>query len=89
MFRKLKKLSYLEFEKLAEMISTAANFDSVNKNDSKTLLVRLDYIEKCKIGRSTLHSLVAVDVYSSKTFAYPMQSRDLLTKKMQLFYQDI
>ena len=35
------------------------------------------------------YCLVAVDVYSSKTFAYPMWSKDLLTKKLQMFYEDI
>ena len=117
MLKKLKNLSYLEDKKLADLISRAENFDSINKNDLKTLLIRLDYVEKREIDRSTLYSadgpfqlahadivdlrflgksatnpkycLVPVDVYSSQKFAYPMRSRDLLTKKLQLFYQDI
>ena len=117
MLKKLKKLSYLEDKKLANLISAAENFDSVNKNGSKTLSIRLDHVEKLEIDRSTLYSvdapfqlvhtdiadlrflgksatypkycLVAVDVYYSKTFAYPMGSRDLLTKTLQLLYKDI
>ena len=44
--KKLKKSSYLEDKKLADLISTAENSDSINKNDSKTLPIRLDYVEK-------------------------------------------
>ena len=57
LFKKLKKSSYLEDRKLADLISTAANFDSINKNGSKTLPVKLDYVEKCEIVRSTLYSI--------------------------------
>ena len=116
MLKKLKKLSYLEDKELADL-SAAENFDSINKNDSKTLPIRLDYVEKREIDRSTLYRvdgpfqlvtadsadlrflgksathpkycLVAVDVYSSKAYVYPIRSRDLLTKKLQLFHQDI
>ena len=116
LLKKLEKLSCLEDKKLVDLISMAENFDSINKNDLKTLPIRLDYVEKREIDRSTLYSvdgpfklvdadiadlrfldksathpkycLVAVDIYSSKVFAYPMRSRDLLTKKLQLFYQD-
>ena len=105
LLKKLKKLSFLEDKKLADLISAAENFDLITKSDSKTLPRRLDYVEKRQIDRSTLHSvespfqlvhadignlrflgksaahpkycLVAVDVYSSKVYVYPMRSRDL------------
>ena len=57
LLKKLKKSSSLEHEKLADLISAAANFDSINKNDSKTLPIRSDYVEKRKIDRSTLYSV--------------------------------
>ena len=43
-------------------------------------------------GKSATHPKycpVAVDVYSSKIYAYPMKQKDLLTKNLQLFYKDI
>ena len=44
------------------------------------------------LGKSATHPkycLVTVDVYSSRVHAYPMKQRDLLTKKLELFYKDI
>ena len=92
-------------------------FDDLNRKESKTLPIRLDYVENREIDKSTLnsvdgsfhlvhaniadlrfliksatppkHCLVTVDVYSSKLYAYPLGQRDLLTKKLQLFYNDI
>ena len=34
------------------------------------------------------YCLVAVDVYSSKRYVYPMRQRDLLTQKLELFHKD-
>ena len=95
--RLLKKL---KDKKLADLISVAENFHLINKIASKTLPIRLDYVEKREIDRSTLYSidglfqlvqadianlrflgksaahpkycLVAVDVYSSKVYVYPV-----------------
>ena len=33
--------------------------------------------------------LLAVDLFVSKTYVYPMKSRDLLARKLELFYRDI
>ena len=46
LLKKLEKSSCLEDKKLVDLISMAENFDSINKNDLKTLPIRLDYVEK-------------------------------------------
>ena len=117
MLKRLKKSSYAEDKKLANLILPLENFDDLNRKESKTLSIKLDYVEKQEIDRSTLYSvngpfqlvhadianlrflgksvthpkycLVTVDVYSSKLYAYSMRQRNLLTKKLQLFYNDI
>ena len=35
------------------------------------------------------YCLLAVDLFTSKTYVYPMKSRNLLAKKLELFYQGI
>ena len=35
------------------------------------------------------YALLAVDLFTSKTYVYPMKSRKLLTRKLQLFYDEI
>ena len=35
------------------------------------------------------YALLAVDLFTSKTYAYPMKSRKLLARKLQLFYDEI
>ena len=35
------------------------------------------------------HCLLAVDLFTSKTYIYPMKSRNSLARKLDLFYQDI
>ena len=57
MFKRLKKSSYAEDEKLANLILALENFDDLNRKESKTLPIRLDYVEKREIGRSTLYSV--------------------------------
>ena len=99
------------------MILALENFDDLNRKESKTLPIRLEYSQKQEIDRSTLYSvdgpfqivhaniadlrflaksathpkycLVTADVYSSKLYAYPIRQRALLTKKLELFYNDI
>ena len=57
LLKKLKRSTYLEDKKLADLISAAENFDSVNKNNSKTFPTRLHYVEKREIDRSTLYNV--------------------------------
>ena len=45
-FKRLKKSSYAENKKLANFILALENFDDLNRKESKTLPIRLDYIEK-------------------------------------------
>ena len=55
-------------------------------------LVHADIADLRFLGKSATHPkyyLVTVDVYSSKGYAYPMKQRDLLMKKLELFYKDI
>ena len=35
------------------------------------------------------HCLLVVDLFTSKTYVYPMRNRSLLAKKLKLFYEDI
>ena len=35
------------------------------------------------------YALLAVDLFTSKTYVYPMKSRKLLARKLQLFYEEI
>ena len=65
---------------------------TLHSAESPFQLVYADIGELRFLGKSAAHPkycLVAVDVYSSKVYVYPMRSRDLLTKKLQLFYQHI
>ena len=54
LFRRLKKSSYAEDKKLANLILALENFDDLNRKEPKTLPIRLDYFEKREIDRSTL-----------------------------------
>ena len=42
-----------------------------------------------KSGVDPKYCLLVVDLFTSKTYIYPMRSRNLLARKLQLFYQDI
>ena len=55
-------------------------------------LIYADIADLRFLGKSATHPkycLVAVDVYSSKIYMYPMQQRDLLAKKLKLFYDNV
>ena len=57
LFKRLKKSLYAEDKKLLNLILAVENFNELNKKDSKTLPIRLDYVEKRNIDRSTLYSV--------------------------------
>ena len=60
--------------------------------DGSFQLLHVDIADLRFLGKSATHPkycLVTVDVYSSKVYAYPMKQRDLLKKKLELFYKDI
>ena len=42
-----------------------------------------------KSARDPKYALLAVDLFTSKTYVYPMKSRKLLAKKLKLFYDEI
>ena len=46
LLKRLKKFSYDLDKKLVKMILALENFDELNKSESKTLPLRLDYVEK-------------------------------------------
>ena len=56
-FKRLKKSLYDEDKKLANFILTLENVDDLNRIESKTLPIRLDYVKKQEIDRSTLYSI--------------------------------
>ena len=56
LFKKLKKSIYVNEKKILKMINVAENsIEEFNKNDNKTP-IRLDYVEKREIDRSTVYS---------------------------------
>ena len=56
LFKKLKKSTYVNDKKLLKLINVAENsIKEFNKNDNK-VLIKLDYVEKRDIDRSTLYS---------------------------------
>ena len=42
-----------------------------------------------KLAVDPKYCLLAVDLFTSKMYTYPMKSRHLLAQKVELFYQDI
>ena len=46
LFKRLKKSPYIEDKKLANLSLALENFDNLNRKESKTLRIRLDYVEK-------------------------------------------
>ena len=56
LFKKLKKSIYVNEKKILKKINVAENsIEEFNKNDNKTP-IRLDYVEKREIDRSTVYS---------------------------------
>ena len=56
LFKKLKKSIYVNDKKILKMINVAENsIEEFNKNDNKTP-IRLNYVEKREIDRSTVYS---------------------------------
>ena len=55
-------------------------------------LVHADVADIRFYSRSAVYPkyyLLAVDLFTSKTFDYPIKSKNLLSRKLELFYQDI
>ena len=46
LFKKLQKWSYDEDKNLANLILAVENFDDLNRKESKTLPIRLDFVKK-------------------------------------------
>ena len=111
LLKKLKKSKYSNDKRLLKPISSAEDLEEINRKNKLTIPIRLDFVEKRDIDRSTLCStgrpfqliqadiadlrflgksttypkycLLAVDVFSSKIYTYPMQQHDLLIKKLK------
>ena len=55
--KNLKRSTYVNDKKLLKLINVSENsIEGFNKNDNK-ISIRLDYVEKREIDRSTLYSL--------------------------------
>ena len=55
--KNLKRSTYINDKKLLKLINVSENsIEGFNKNDNK-ISIRLDYVEKREIDRSTLYSL--------------------------------
>ena len=71
--------------------------DFVEKRDRSSLysidgpfqLIQADIANLRFLGKSAnpKYCLLAVDVFSSKVYTYPMQQRDFLTKKLKMFHE--
>ena len=58
LFEKLKKKSsYSKDKELVNLITNVENLAEINKTDKKIIFLRLDYVEKRDIDRSTLYSI--------------------------------
>ena len=54
--KNLKRSTYVNYKKLLKLINVSENsIEGFNKNDNK-ISIRLDYVEKREIDRSTLYS---------------------------------
>ena len=42
-----------------------------------------------KVCSQSKYCLLVVDLFASKIYTYPMKNKNLLAKKLELFYQDI
>ena len=54
--------------------------------------VHADIADLRFLAKSTVdpkYALLAVDLFTSKTYVFPMKSRKLLAKKLKLFYYEI
>ena len=56
--KKLKKSKYYNAKMLSKLTDLVENsIEQLNKNNNKIIPIRLDYVEKIEIDRSTLYSL--------------------------------
>ena len=56
--KNLKKSKYYNAKKLSKLIDLVENsIEQLNKNNNKIIPIRLDYVEKIEIDRSTPNSL--------------------------------
>ena len=96
-FNKLEKKDFLELETLP--LSTP--FVKKRQNIIGTTLysfsgsfqaLQADIAYISSLARSVVHlkfCLLFVDLFTSKIYTYPTKTRNLLAKKMELFYNDI
>ena len=57
LFKRFKKSHYIKDKKLVKLIANIKDFKAINKNNKITIPIRLDYVEKRDIDRSTLSSI--------------------------------
>ena len=102
LFKKLKKSQYLKDKELVKLITSVKDFETINKNNKNIVSIRLDYVEKRDIDRSTIYSIdgpfqliladianLEFDMFTSKIYSYPMRSRRNLAKKLNEYYIDV
>ena len=55
-------------------------------------LLHADIVDTRFLAKSVIdlkYCLVLVDLFTSKIYIYPMKSRNLLARKLKLFYEDV
>ena len=57
LLKKLKKSKYSNDKKLLKLIFSAENLKEINKKDKQSIPIRLDFVEKRDIDRSTFYSI--------------------------------
>ena len=57
LLKKLKKFKYSNDKKLLKLIFSAGNLKEINKKDKQSIPIRLDFVEKRNIDRSTFYSI--------------------------------
>ena len=57
LFKRLKKSQYLKDKEFVKLITSVKDFETINKNNKNIVPLRLDYVEKQDIDRSTCYGI--------------------------------
>ena len=82
------KLDDKDFYKNENLSLVTPYIDKITNIDHSTLYIA-DLRFLSKSAADPKYCLLLVDLFTSKIYVYPMKSRSLLAKKLQLFYNDI
>ena len=88
-----QKLDDKDFNKTVDRIPLRTPFfEKKGDIDRSTLLINADIADLRFFAKSAVdpkYALLVVDLFTSKTYVYPMRTRKLLAKKLKLFYEEI